>query len=695
MRPFTIKLFSVLSILLLGLAWSAEALARAASPWARTDQTAVRLVSATQGVGAAETLMLGLHFQLQPGWKIYWRSPGDAGFPPHPVWTGSENLGRAVLSWPAPERFSILGFETRGYKEEVVIPITVTPAQPGQPVKLRALVDYLTCDDICIPYKATLALDLPAGEAGPSAYFQLINRFAVTVPGKDGSHGVKITSASVAGAGKTTVLRVAASTLTRFQDPDVFVEGAPTLGFAKPKMRLGDGGRTAILEIPVAGAKGPGGGLEGKPLTLTLVDGTRSGERALTVTWAAGQAAGETSLAWFLVLALLGGLILNLMPCVLPVLSIKLLHVVGHGGADPREVRVGFVATAAGILFSFLVLAGALIALKAAGGTVGWGIQFQHPWFLISMIVVVTLFASNLWGFFEVRLPQRAGNLGNLSDRVGGLGGHFLTGAFATILATPCSAPFLGTAVSFALARGPAEILAVFAVLGIGLSLPYLLVAAVPTLATRLPRPGRWMVVLRRVLGFALAGTALWLLSVLSVQLGWGGAGLVGLLMAVMVGLLFKGSRLLAGAGARVGVLAVLAVLALLVPLGIGDVGKPDKIGGGLWKPFDEAAIPGHIAQGHTVFVDVTADWCITCQVNKAIVIGDEAVRARLDGEGVFAMQADWTRPDPDIAGYLAKHGRYGIPFNAVFGPGAPEGIMLPELLTPRAVLDALSRVEQ
>src|SRR3989338_66930 len=206
------------------------------------------------------------------------------------------------------------------------------------------------------------------------------------------------------------------------------------------------------------------------------------------------------SLAVILLLAVLGGLILNLMPCVLPVLSIKLLGVVGHGGGDNRTVRLSFIFSAAGILFAFGVLAAALIGLKAAGMSIGWGIQFQQPWFLIAMTLVVTAFACNLWGFFEVRLPAYIADWGEHSSHMHGLGGHFLQGALATLLATPCSAPFLGTAIGFALSRGASEIAAVFAALGLGLALPYLAVAAFPGLATRLPRPGRWMVVLRRLL---------------------------------------------------------------------------------------------------------------------------------------------------------------------------------------------------
>ncbi|NQU61875.1 MAG: thioredoxin family protein, partial [Rhodospirillales bacterium] len=386
--------------------------------------------------------------------------------------------------------------------------------------------------------------------------------------------------------------------------------------------------------------------------------------------------------------------------CVLPVLSIKLLGVVGHGGGETRTVRLSFIASALGIVFAFMVLAAALVALKAGGMAIGWGIQFQQPWFLIAMVLVVTAFACNLWGFFEFRLPMWVGDLGEHSSHVHGLGGHFLQGALATLLATPCSAPFLGTAVGFALARGSVEIFSVFAALGLGLSLPYLCVAAFPGMATRLPKPGPWMVTMKRVLGFALAATGVWLLSVLTVSAGLQTAAFVGALTVAGVALLFVSRRQTGRSASALLAAAVLA--AFLAPGWLGERSGPKEIeslfvyGGqsqkfdGLWTAFDEAAIPKHVAAGKTVFVDVTAEWCITCLVNKGLVLGNDKVLAALRRDNVIVMQADWTRPDPAISSYLARHERYGIPFNAVYGPKAPKGIMLPELLSQDAVLDAM-----
>jgi suppressor for copper-sensitivity B len=391
-------------------------------------------------------------------------------------------------------------------------------------------------------------------------------------------------------------------------------------------------------------------------------------------------------------LAVLGGLILNLMPCVLPVLSIKLLGVVGHGGGEARTVRLSFLASAAGILCSFLVLAGALAALKAMGAMAGWGMQFQQPWFLIAMTLVISVFAGNLFGLFEIRLPRLITAADERAGHVGGLGGHFLTGALATLLATPCSAPFLGTAVGFALAQGTLEIFPVLLAVGAGLATPYFAVAAFPRLVTRLPRPGHWMTVLRRILGMALAVTAAWLVSVLAVQVGNAGAAAIGVMAAATVGAITLSARTSNRGAARIAAVAALVLVfaSFVVPQRPGLDGSRDVPG--LWRAFHEPSIPDLVAAGQVVLVNVTADWCITCKVNETLVLARDDVREKLGSDGVVAMQGDWTRPDPAISNYLARFGRYGIPFDAVYGPGLPHGEALPELLTAEIVIAALER---
>ncbi len=661
----------------------------ASSAWAEREQLRVRLIAATEAVGEADTLRLGLEFALAPGWKTYWRSPGDAGYPIAIDWRGSTNLADASMLWPAPHRFQLFGLETFGYQDEVVLPIVLRPETPGEPMRLRAHLRYLVCEEICIPYEETLSLDLPAGVATPAAEAQLIDRYLALVPGDGRAVGLAIDAFEVEEAGGEAVLRIRArSDLMPFEKPDAIVEGPAGYGFSAPEVALG--GQTAALRIRVSVPSGATP-IGETPFTVTMTDGVRAMEAALTpVPVDGGLFAGGFIAA--LVAALLGGFILNVMPCVLPVLAMKLGAVLGLGGAERAQIRVAFLATAAGVVAAFLVLAAALIGLKAGGAAIGWGVQFQQPLFLAFMALLVTLFAANLMGLFDIPLPGWAGALGarpfgQPRSRLG----DFATGALATLLATPCSAPFVGTAVGFALARGPGEILAIFLALGIGLAAPYLLVAAMPALVRFLPKPGRWMTAIRAVLAFALLGTAIWLVSILAGELGDAVGFAIGMLLLVLLlGLLgaprFAGrSRLFARLA-----LVVAALGILILPVVSGRDGGSVLVADGSWQRFEESRIPGLVGDGKVVFVDVTAEWCVTCLANKRLVLESAAVRDELARTDTVAMQADWTSPDSAIQAYLARHGRYGIPFNAVYGPAAPDGILLPELLTREAVLTAL-----
>jgi suppressor for copper-sensitivity B len=655
-----------------------------ASDWFVTDQGRARLIAASPEIGDRKELQLGLEFRLAPHWKIYWRSPGDAGYPPRLDWTGSSNLADAAIQWPAPRRFSVSGLETLGYTDAVVLPITARLERPGAPVDLRVALSYLTCAEICVPWDTVLTLALPvhSGAAQSSAFGALIARYAARVPGDGRAAGWALRSASLV-PGKAPLLELRVETATPLLAPDAFPEGPNGVAFGVPRLASDDVPGEALLRLPVLGDRSAIDGMVGHPLRVTLVDGERSLEA--TVTPAAAPPAAD--LGWLLSilpLALLGGLILNVMPCVLPVLSIKLLSVAGQGGRSRQAVRLGFIATASGVLLSFLVLAGVMVALKSAGLAVGWGLQFQEPLFLVGMVALLTLFAANLWGWFEVPLPQWLAGLASAGE------GHVLlgnvaTGAFATLLATPCSAPFLGTAIGFALAAGPVEIFVVFLALGLGLASPYLLIAAAPRLVVWLPKPGPWMLVLRRILGVALAGTAAWLVSVLVAQTGLRAALAVGLLMTA-AGLALW---LLRAPMLRRAVPTALFAAAFLVPalLSAPPAAAPADA---FWRSFDQKAIDRLVAEGRVVFVDVTADWCLTCKLNKELVIAAPEVNARLRAPGVVAMRADWTRPSDVIAAYLRSFGRYGIPFNAVYGPHAPKGLALSEILTADQVLAAL-----
>jgi suppressor for copper-sensitivity B len=668
---------------------SATPVAASESAWVRHPEIALRLISGSAASGDGGALRLGLEMRLTPGWKTYWRSPGDAGLPPVIDWADSANLAGAALRFPAPERFTLFGFETFGYGGHVILPIDARASGPGE-TRVRAGVDVLVCEKVCIPYRADLALDLPAGAQAPTAHTHEIARFESSVPPVDsegrGINGLALESAALR-TGDRPALIVRARAEPPFSRPDVFVEAAGGWSFAKPEIAYLEGGRFATLTLaatPDRTAKP----LDGASATLTLIDGARAVERAVTLGAAPPAPVFASSLAAMLAIAVLGGLILNLMPCVLPVLAMKVAGLAKLAGAPARGLRISFLATSAGIVTSFLLLAAALIALKAAGEAVGWGLQFQMPWFLAAMALVVTLFAANLWGLVEIPLPRA------LADAADGASasGSFATGVFATLLATPCSAPFVGTAVGFALGRGPVEIAAIFAALGVGLALPYLAIAAVPGVARILPKPGPWMARLRAVLGIALAGTALWLVWVLAQQSGPAAAtGLAFVLGALVLGL--YAVRAVARSQARPILIGACAVFAIVLPLRFAETPDAAPAESAIpWRAFDRAAIDEAVRGGKTVFVDVTADWCVTCQVNKRLVVERGEVARRLVSGEILAFRADWTRPDPRISAYLAEFGRYGIPFNAVYGPSARGGLALPELLSEDAVLSAFAR---
>lgn len=429
---------------------------------------------------------------------------------------------------------------------------------------------------------------------------------------------------------------------------------------------------------------------------------------------AAGGAGGDNAppapargLAGMLFLALVGGLILNAMPCVLPVLSLKVFGMVRSAGQGRSEVVRGALATAAGILVSFWALAIAAIAAKAAGAAVGWGVQFQRPGFVAFLAVVVVLFCLNLWGLFEIPLPQRLARLGGTGPREG-MAGHFASGLFATLMATPCSAPFLGTAVGFALAQEAPAILAIFTAVGLGMALPYLLLVVAPGTAKLLPRPGAWMDTLKGVMGFLLAAAAVWLFYVLSGQVS------PERVAAVQIGLLalslflwlrhrqmrsaFEGGR---GPArwtrwvAEAGMITAVALTVGIAAVSPSAATPAARLAAGAtpglidWQPWERARAESLVSEGKLVFVDVTADWCFTCKVNERLVLETPEVSEAFEEHGVIPMKADWTNRNDEIGKFLAEHGRYGIPFYLLYQPGQ-EPRVFAELLTKDGLVQAV-----
>ncbi len=400
--------------------------------------------------------------------------------------------------------------------------------------------------------------------------------------------------------------------------------------------------------------------------------------------------AASFSLWQAVLMALAGGLILNLMPCVLPVLGIKLGSILQVEQRDRHSIRLQFLASSFGIVASFMALALLMTLLRLSNQALGWGIQFQNPWFIGFMVLVTFLFSANLFGLFHLQLSSSLNT--KLATHNGrGLSGHFWQGAFATLLATPCSAPFLGTAVAFALAAPLPVLWGMFVALGIGMSLPWLLIAAWPALALRLPRPGRWMNTLRWAMGLLMLASSLWLLSLMVNHIGTlptlalGGIALLALLLAVGWQ---HGVRLAAKLAAGTLVLVGVVLLAGSLTAGLWRQPLHDNV---TWQPLSEQAIAQALAQNKRVFVDVTADWCVTCKANKFNVLLRDDVQKALSAGDVVALRGDWSRPSAEISAFLQKRGSVAVPFNQIYGPGSPDGVVLSPLLTRDAVLQTLS----
>lgn len=664
----------------------------------RSDAVTAHLVTAQNGVPeGAKTVSAALHLVLGDGWKTYWRSPGEVGIPPSVDWSASSNVKDVVFFWPAPTRFRAFGIENFGYLNEVAFPLQVTLKNAGEPLVLRTTVDLLVCSTICVPKTFDLSLALDSGTELDRKGASLIASFSKQVPGDGSGFGLTFEKAGFSEDKKNLVVTFQSN--IRLDDPDIFPEMGPGATFGAPDIRLGEEGRLFWASLPILSWPKNASGLN-----LTLTDNDRAATFSVSLSDIVPEppytirvvAPGMTKLVWIVLIAVLGGFILNLMPCVLPVLSIKLGSAMKAGDRTRENIRIGFLMSAAGEMAFMWLLAGVMILAKNAGLSVGWGLQFQNPVFLVLMITILVLFSANLFGLYEFRLPDKFNQ--SLSSGAWGNGylGDFSTGAFAAVLATPCSAPFLGTAVAFALSGRSIDILMIFTALGVGLALPYFAVAAMPRLVQLLPRPGRWMIWLKVALGLLLAGTATWLVWVLSAVAGSTIAVIVSGLMVVAVLLISLQTNValrrfrIAGPGLMV--LSALAVVTYLQPS--ASVSKVELSDQSLipWQVFDRAAIARLVSEGNVVFVDVTADWCITCKANKALVIERGEVAKALDSPGVIPMVADWTRSDEEISRYLKSYNRYGIPFNIIYGPSEPEGIVLPEILTTENVMDAIEK---
>ena len=696
----------------------------------------VALVSESNVFRPGATTTVALRITMDPGWHTYWTNPGDAGLPLDAVWTLPTGVTVSALRFPTPSLLPLPPLMSYGYEREVLVLADVTVASTvpiGTTLTLAVDTEFLVCADVCLPASAHTTLTArTASQVAPSAWAQAISATRAqhvratsgwtVIAWRDGARIVlvaqvpRLLQASlraphviadssgvlehaavqrVALLGDTIVLaltpaKALADSTSRVRGLMLADVNASRLGYQLDVALTRAPPRSAALVARLDGAQafGTGGAPSG---------GTVSPAQATAASVAgANAAAADIGVVLALLLAFAGGVILNLMPCVFPVLSIKILSFVDRGGDDGGAVgRKHALVFTLGILTTFWVLAGSLLVLRAGGAQLGWGFQLQSPAVVAALALVVFALALNLSGVFA---------MGMSLTRLGGIGSgmrysdSFLTGLLAVIVATPCTAPFMGAALGYALTQHAVIGLAVFTALGLGLAAPYVVLASSPALLRRLPRPGPWLETLKQLLAFPLYATVVWLLWVLGRQAGSDQVALV-LLFVVILALVGWIAGRAQNAGRNRGSGVALALL-LLTIVGGGAVtaAQPvtpssDRVAPSGWEPWSESRVGAARDSGRAVFVDFTAAWCLSCQVNERVALHTDAVERAFSAGNVLRLRADWTSRNASITATLATFGRSGVPLYVLYPAkrDAPAEL-LPAVLTPGAVIAAVTR---
>lgn len=713
--------------------------------------TLVELISSVGTIRPGDKFTVGVLMKMDPGWHTYWKYSGEAGLPTQVDWHLPEGFKAGPIEWPLPHKYNEGGeVLTYGYETENMLIVEITAPsvlRSGTHVTLRADVHWLECERICVPGDASVELTLLVLNAAPqttaTALFEKYRRqIPVSISSNIGfSFSTTLSNSMV----EIRLLPVSDRTFSYLKDvlPDFYPEPIDEITIGRTQ--VSGSPKEAILRVPLSVFE-----KVSVPLTLggVVVYQTEGGERgaatiAIPLTkefcFALSMAGESTTsvnvldqhfttvelpgvdqpLYLYVLYAMLGGLLMNIMPCVLPVIGLKIFGLVKMSGDDRAKVtRLGWMFSF-GILASFLVLALLVIVLKSAGEQVGWGFQFQEPLFVIVMSAVVFAFGLSLFGVYEINLPfvvafASVGSM--LEQKAGGrreYAASFGEGVFATVLATPCTAPLLGTALGFAFSQSAWIILLIFSSVAFGMALPYLLLTTRPAWMKFIPKPGDWMVTAKQLMGFLMMATLLWLLYVLGKQLGmeaviWTFAFLLTVGVACWVVGRFA---TLNASRARYMTIWTVAVAIVAggywyflesvldirnVIAGVPTAAQPavyansDNI---QWQSFTLATLDSHIRDNKTIFIDFTADWCLTCKVNEKVVLTDRSIVEQFKSRGIVAMKADWTNRNPEITKLLTKFGRSGVPLYVVFPAGRPEApIVLPEVITSDIVKDALKR---
>jgi len=670
--------------------------AHAQSASVKTEHARATLLLSADSVRPGDQIWAALKLELDPGWHTYWRNPGDSGLPGAITWTFPEGVNAGEISWPAPHRIPYGPLMNFGYDDLVLLPVPVTIADAlttKQTLTIDAAANWLVCAEICIPdegnFRVTLNVD-PAAPTRASAAAAEIEAALTALP-KPAPWPVTLTrqgESVIVEAGPGLTLSPGA-TLTYFPYDGGLIDNAAAQSVTMngDKVRIVTAATPSPLDLPAQT-----GGL------IVVADGAAQTSYAFNAP-APGAAAtpvmtAETDVGLWLavVLAFAGGLILNLMPCVLPVLAMKAFAFAAHGGDDTAARRRDGLAYTFGVMATFGVLASVLIGLRSAGSEIGWGFQLQSPAFVAVLAYVLLALGLNLSGVFQIG----AGIMGageSLTQK-SGPAGAFFTGALAVIVATPCTAPFMGAAVGYAMTQPPAVTLIVFQALALGLAAPFLLLSLSPGVAKLMPKPGLWMSRLKEFLAFPMYASAAWMVWVLSQQVGAEGfaAGLAGLLFVALAAWLL-GQAQTSGRmnlGAAFAALALIAAVGLTTTVANAPAAASSSASNAGSEPYSPERVQQLRAEGRTVFVNFTAAWCITCLMNERVALSTAEVKQAFADKSVVYLKADWTNRDAGIAKTLASFGRSGVPLYVIYGQsgGAPQ--VLPQLLTPGVVLDAL-----
>jgi thiol:disulfide interchange protein/DsbC/DsbD-like thiol-disulfide interchange protein len=687
-----------------------------------SDNVKAHLVSEVSSIAAGQSFWVALEFDIRDGWHTYWRNPGDSGQATTIKWQLPAGFTAGDIVWTTPHRFELPPLMNYGYAKHAVHLVKIDAPgdlRAGTPVVLSAKASWLVCADVCIPEDADLQLKLPVS-GGTGALDPRDAALFAAARSELPSAEPAATTARIQGGQLVIALgKEWGATLPQIKSLTFFPYAEGGIEYAAPQTltRTKD---AVELAVKLGDRPPPPGAIRGV-LVATELSGNDTitvpmeiaanlpaaaagaGTTAATSTTAAtGAEKTDTSLPVLMLFAILGGLILNLMPCVFPVLSIKAIGLVEQAKKHPAAVRAKGLVFAAGVISSMLCLAAVLLALRAGGEQIGWGFQLQSPLFVTLLVYLLLAVGLNLSGVFEV-----GGGLAGVGDGLtqgDSYRASFFTGVLTTLVATPCTAPFMAFAVGAALTQPPVFALCIFAALGLGLALPYLLLSFAPWMRRALPKPGAWMDTLKQIFAFPIYASAAWLLWVLAQQtssLGLG-AALAGAILVALAAWAYQKSKSSSTRGRAAALAtAILAVLlAIVLPVRFADVaaaassvaarGEPAA---GDWQPYDAAQVGKLNALGKPLLVNFTASWCLTCLVNERNAFGDSAVLAVFRDKGVTLMKGDWTTRDPAITRALTAFGRAGVPLYVVYNskPGSSEPVVLPQLLTPGIVQSAFA----